>query len=403
MKKICKYCGQVFETKSKKSISCNSPDCKKEHKRELDAKDRKLQCKTCGKYFIGKKGKKYCSDECRRKAQKEIKECIDCGKKIISIKNKQLCDECEKIRRMRHEKKCQYCGQIYKTTDENSLFCSIKCYSENKRENDFKIKIKRCKEIIEKDNTQKVIGFKQGENRGKDTIEIQCLKCNDIEVVNARHVSEGKYKGCKKCYEKHCKKCGSIIIGYRKNDICSKCKKKQKTNEKKKKCIYCGKEFSYCKNDMCQECIEEFKKMRELYKKTIQESKKEYKTQICECCGKEFYPRRHGTKYCSERCARKASNKRKDILRDKRLKENGEIDNSITLEKLYKRDNGICKICGGKCNYDDYRRDENNSFIVGNDYPSIDHIIPISKGGQHTWDNVQLAHIICNSIKNNKI
>ena len=134
MKKICKYCGQVFETKSKKSISCNSPDCKKEHKRELDAKDRKLQCKTCGKYFIGKKGNKYCSDECRRKAQKEIKECIDCGKKIISIKNKQLCDECEKIRRMKYEKKCQYCGQIYKTTDENSLFCSIKCYGENKRE-----------------------------------------------------------------------------------------------------------------------------------------------------------------------------------------------------------------------------------------------------------------------------
>ena len=77
---------------------------------------------------------------------------------------------------MRHEKKCQYCGQIYKTTDENSLFYSIKCYSENKRENDFKIKIKRCKEIIEKDNTQKVIGFKQGENRGKDKIEIQCLQ-----------------------------------------------------------------------------------------------------------------------------------------------------------------------------------------------------------------------------------
>ena len=49
------------------------------------------------------------------------------------------------------------------------------------------------------------------------------------------------------------------------------------------------------------------------------------------------------------------------------------------------------------------KQDENNSFIAGNDYPSIDHIIPISKGGQHTWDNVQLAHMICNSIKNNKM
>ena len=425
MKKICKYCGQVFETKSKKSISCNSPDCKKEHKRELDAKDRKVQCKTCGKYFIGKKGKKYCSDECRRKAQKEIKKCIDCGKEIISIKNKQLCDECEKIRRMKHEKKCQRCGQIYKTTDENSLFCSIKCYGENKRENDFKIKIKRCKEIIEKDNTQKVIGFKQGENRGKDTIEIQCLKCNDIEVVNARHVSEGKYKGCKKCYEKHCKKCGSIIIGYWKDDICTKCKTELKEKEKRekkrkeleekirkkleeneiqrkqaierinkeksklKKCTSCGKEFTNSLLEICNEC-------NEILEKRLYGIR-------CECCGELFVPKHHNKKYCSERCARKASNKRKDILRDKRLKENGEIDNSITLEKLYKRDNGVCKICGGKCNYDDYRRDENGTFIAGSDYPSIDHIIPISKGGQHTWDNVQLAHMICNSIKNNKI
>ena len=35
-------------------------------------------------------------------------------------------------------------------------------------------------------------------------------------------------------------------------------------------------------------------------------------------------------------------------------------------------------------------------------YPSIDHIIPMSKGGGHIWSNVQVAHIICNSIKSDK-
>jgi len=30
---------------------------------------------------------------------------------------------------------------------------------------------------------------------------------------------------------------------------------------------------------------------------------------------------------------------------------------------------------------------------------SIDHIIPLSRGGTHEPDNVQLAHFICNSIK----
>ena len=46
---------------------------------------------------------------------------------------------------------------------------------------------------------------------------------------------------------------------------------------------------------------------------------------------------------------------------------------------------------------------DNNVFMAGNDYPTIDHIKPISKGGTHTWDNVQLAHFHCNSIKSDKI
>lgn len=41
-------------------------------------------------------------------------------------------------------------------------------------------------------------------------------------------------------------------------------------------------------------------------------------------------------------------------------------------------------------------------FIAGNWYPSIDHVIPISKGGRHSWDNVKLAHRLCNSVKSNK-
>ena len=31
--------------------------------------------------------------------------------------------------------------------------------------------------------------------------------------------------------------------------------------------------------------------------------------------------------------------------------------------------------------------------------PSIDHLIPVSDGGAHTWDNVALAHRTCNSTR----
>lgn len=78
-----------------------------------------------------------------------------------------------------------------------------------------------------------------------------------------------------------------------------------------------------------------------------------------------------------------------------------DFDKDITLEKLYNRDGGICALCGGYCDYNNYIF-KGTAFIAGNRYPSIDHIKPLSKGGSHTWDNVQLVHKQCNSIKSNK-
>lgn len=34
----------------------------------------------------------------------------------------------------------------------------------------------------------------------------------------------------------------------------------------------------------------------------------------------------------------------------------------------------------------------------GPDYPTIDHVIPLSKGGSHTWDNVKVACGECNCV-----
>jgi 5-methylcytosine-specific restriction endonuclease McrA len=34
---------------------------------------------------------------------------------------------------------------------------------------------------------------------------------------------------------------------------------------------------------------------------------------------------------------------------------------------------------------------------------SLDHKVPITKGGSHTYANVQLAHLACNQAKGNRI
>lgn len=66
----------------------------------------------------------------------------------------------------------------------------------------------------------------------------------------------------------------------------------------------------------------------------------------------------------------------------------------ITLKKLVKRDGLTCKLCGERCDWDDKQRG-----ACGPLYPSLDHIIPMVRGGGHVWSNVQVAHILCNSIK----
>lgn len=104
-------------------------------------------------------------------------------------------------------------------------------------------------------------------------------------------------------------------------------------------------------------------------------------------------------KYCSQACANRAENNRKEVKRRHKLRENGKVDYSISLESLILRDKNICHICGCKCDRSDYQMID-GVFIAGNMYPSIDHVIAVANGGTHEWSNVKLAHRICNSNKN---
>ena len=126
---------------------------------------------------------------------------------------------------------------------------------------------------------------------------------------------------------------------------------------------------------------------------------------LCKYCGTPFLTQYKKSKnFCSDECKHKQSHYMSKLAEKRR---NGKITNldrmdyDITLPLVFNKDEGICKICGKPCDYDDYVV-KNDVVIVGKNYPSIDHIIPISKGGSHTWDNVQLAHKYCNSIKSDK-
>ena len=114
---------------------------------------------------------------------------------------------------------------------------------------------------------------------------------------------------------------------------------------------------------------------------------------FCCDCGEVLTSKR---KRC-DRCQKKLNNKNKEIKRRRKI-QSALVDKDITVEKLYKKDKGICYLCGCQCDYEDYIiRD--GAFIAGDYYPSIDHVKPLARGRLHSWENVRLAHRICNTKK----
>lgn len=121
--------------------------------------------------------------------------------------------------------------------------------------------------------------------------------------------------------------------------------------------------------------------------------------QPCECleCGIQFIRKRLTEKCCSKECSRKRRNRIKKLRKNESLINNGEVDFDITVKKLIKRDNNKCKICGKKVNIYDYRYNDKGVFVVGAEYPVIAHKKPIHQKGKHTWGNVIIVHLRCNS------
>lgn len=156
--------------------------------------------------------------------------------------------------------------------------------------------------------------------------------------------------------------------------------------KRQKVCIQCGIELPKNKTKFCsQRCAR-------IHRGEIFDHGELSK--ICPICGHRFMTYKSKKITCSEKCSR---------IRTWRIKDNSgiKIDYDISLEKLAERDDNMCQICGEPVDWE-VKQLIRVRYRYGGRYPSIDHIIPKSKGGLHSWDNVQLAHIRCNSRKRDK-
>ena len=83
------------------------------------------------------------------------------------------------------------------------------------------------------------------------------------------------------------------------------------------------------------------------------------------------------------------------------------VDASLSWPQLMKDDGTTCYICGVECKPSDYRevvsRAGRRQRICGETYPTLDHVIPLSRGGEHTRGNVRLACMGCNRRKSARV
>lgn len=355
-----------------------------------------MECLFCMKEYmpINKRGypSKYCSDECRRKEQlkneyirkghiyKETHTCINCGNVFKHIKQgmKYCSSKCREEyynKSGRYNLKCKYCGKEFRAINKKYEYCSTICSNRSTAQN----KIKRheciCKYCGEK-YMPKTIERNQYCSRQCDYLAKakKCKICGKIITgINGNYCSDK----CKNIYkEKHpiiniCIQCGNEFKGRSNSKYCSdKCHKKYMHN-------------IYVEHKLTNEYQDELRRTREKYQSQI-----EYIKTICIECGKEIITNKNDIKkYCSYKCSRK------ETKRTRRARKRDAYVDAVRFIDIYLRDKGKCQLCGKKINL---KHKSSHPMSA-----SLDHMIPLSLGGTHEPKNVQLAHMICNSLKGN--
>jgi hypothetical protein len=316
------------------------------------------------------------------------------------------------------KKICPVCGKEFEAKTSRKVFCGNKCRKKRYRET-HKEEIKEQSKRYRETHKEEIKAKKQDETYRKKEAErmrrkrAEGLKVNDIQECEERYKKQ--FEEYFKEYEyikgythsdsiifiRH-KKCGHVFTINA--QMLRKYKRLQKENIECPRCKEMYKEVRvYIENKL--NIISENKKELEKRKNIVKDIKLKVdkKKRICKVCGKTFCSSKG--KVCSDICKlelKRMNARKKDYKRRMLMKSNGDMQD-ISILKLMERDNNTCYLCGNEVDINDYCVDKEGTFIAGNNYPSIEHVIPLSKGGTHTWDNVKLACRHCNSIKSDKI
>lgn len=326
---------------------------------------------------------------------------------------------------------CVFCGNSFfpllKTAGRPSKYCSSLCRnraSHQKAKEDGRI-AKRYSENKEKRRIER-LGMPQvcatcGKTFLDERKRKHCRNCTGIKKwVDLTWQHGFRRPPCKWC-GKPCTWHGNVGFCSQECACADKVYQRKYELEKNKRLLTLGlidyvaeEHLERKKREQLKRVLQMLRKLLRIRKRKEKAAKQVAKLKVCHWCGKTFVhsiSRRRSWAYCSEECRkavlqhRRRESRKTEAYKErkrscgnnrKRARKYGcEYDSSIRATKVFERDGWHCRICGKRT---PKRLQGKNKLNA----PTLDHIIPLSKGGGHTWNNVQCACRLCNSVKSDR-
>lgn len=393
---FCKRCGVAWTGRKHKWCSV----CAKIVVREAMQRKRELhrycqesnKCTDCGCEVLGRK-KRRC-DECLKKrtadkarshyvSRRRQRVCRICGVEFIGTAVQNVCQQCSRGEYGGNIWKhvCQVCGREYVNKRKGSVVCSKECAAELLRKHpNHRVCVGCGKEFVRKKRSKGSNTYcsrecrfehikREGFLAGLGNPEVKSVLAGRVKALRSMEVVRDKHRLCNVVSRlvkdiKRCQHCGIV---------------------------FCGRRAKYC-STRCANAAQsqQLRVMASAKIKTITKW-------TCRICGAVVSQRgnqiRNGLQLC-KRCGADAARWR--MSQSRRAREAG----VMRIEKfnkvdVFERDGWRCQLCGRPV----------MRIVTGYNprMATVDHIVPLSRGGPHTIDNCQTACMMCNATKQDKL
>lgn len=161
-------------------------------------------------------------------------------------------------------------------------------------------------------------------------------------------------------------------------------------------CLQCGETFEARVGTICSVACRERRARVAALESARRSDVRDRSPRPCRECEAVFTPI-YGMKrrnFCSQDCCTKSTRRTARIKRKARTR--AATVEPVNPTRVFVRDGWLCHLCGGKT-------DKTKRGTYHPKAPELDHIIPLSKGGPHSYANTACAHRACNHAKSDTV